>query len=107
MINQPDARDVIKSIFIFIFIFIPFVLVGCGTTLTLDGSVCGQPIKVTIIDHKDRSGFVGEVTCPDGGKVLIQSTDSSVSAVIGAVEAIVPAFGKAAGEAARAAAGAP
>lgn len=58
-------------------------LCGCaGTEMHASGSACGGPFDITLTDRKDRSGFSGTITCPDGGAIAITSTDSSTSAVI-------------------------
>ena len=58
-------------------------LVGCsGTRLTMSGTVCGQAVELALRDQKDRSGFEAKVTCPDGGSVLLTSSESSTSAVV-------------------------
>ena len=59
------------------------LLTGCaGTGIDFDGNVCGQPVKFTLTDVKDRGVFVGDVTCPQGGGLHVETADSSASAVI-------------------------
>ena len=93
----------------------PLLLTGCaGTTLTLDGEVCGAPVKLSMVDRKDRTAFALNVECPEGGSVAIDTSESSTSQVLekqidltAKIIDVIPALGAAAREAARAAAGAP
>ena len=62
------------------------MLAGCtaGTQLVAEGNACGQPFTIQLRDQKDRAGFAAEVTCADGSKLLITSSDSMTSTVIAA-----------------------
>lgn len=59
-----------------------FVLMlnGCGTQLSMDGSVCGQPINIRLADQKDRASFRAQADCSDGSSVLIESSESTPNA---------------------------
>jgi hypothetical protein len=56
---------------------------GCGAQLyggvtlaTFDGQICGQPVRMTVQDGKERATF--EVACrtADGGSATIKTVDS-------------------------------
>lgn len=64
------------------------LLAGCaGTDLVFEGQVCGQPVKLTMHDAKDRSAFDASATCPQGGGLTITSSESSTSQVLSAMSA--------------------
>ena len=68
--------------------FLALLLGGCawvsGSVVELEGTVCGQPVKLRVADNKDRSGFDATVTCGADGGVTLTTTDSSASAVMAA-----------------------
>lgn len=55
-------------------------LSGCGTQMSMEGSVCGQPLNVTLNDQKERAAFRASARCADGSTVEIESSESSPSA---------------------------
>ena len=78
----PSRRNSGRAVMIRI-IALTVLLVGCaGTQMAFEGNVCGQPVSLSMVDKKDRSGFTATVTCPNGGTVTLATSDSSTSAYV-------------------------
>lgn len=67
-------------------------LSGCGspsgTQLSLEGKVCGQPIKLLLNDRTERQAFSIAVQCGEDVGVIVTTSEKGTAAVA-AVDAVL------------------
>jgi len=52
-----------------------------GTQLILEGTICGQPIKLSLNDRTDRQAFSIAVDCGGGAGVVVTTSEKGTAAV--------------------------
>lgn len=60
-----------------------------GTAMQFEGTICGEPVRFSATDLKDRSGFEATITCGEDGGVHVVTSESNASqAMVMQAEAI-------------------
>ncbi len=52
-----------------------------GTQLSLEGTICNQPIKLLLNDRTERQAFSLAVECGDGAGVVVTTSEKGTAAV--------------------------